>query len=86
MSSQSLDKGNKWVKENLESIDFVIILDQKGASFDVCMQQSWKFYIVMKSRRYFKMISCKGMDEFFQGTGSLKTFMIEMKDQRLQQK
>ncbi len=84
MSSWSLDKGNKWVEENLESIDFAMSLDQEGASFDICMQQSWKFYIIMKSRRYLKMISRKGMDELFQGTRSLKAFMIELKDQRLQ--
>jgi hypothetical protein len=38
MSSWSLDKGNKWVEENLESIDFAMSLDQEGASFDICMQ------------------------------------------------
>ncbi len=67
MSSWSLNKGNKWVKENLESIDFAMSLGQEQASFDLCMQQSWKFYIVMKSRRYLKMISRKGMDELFLG-------------------
>jgi hypothetical protein len=38
MSSWSLDKGNKWVKENLESIDFAMSLGQEQASFDLCMQ------------------------------------------------
>jgi hypothetical protein len=38
MSSWSLDKGNKWVKENLESIDSAMILSQERTSFDLCMQ------------------------------------------------
>jgi hypothetical protein len=38
MSSYSLDQGNKWVKENLENIDFAMSLDQEGASIDICMQ------------------------------------------------
>jgi hypothetical protein len=38
MSSWSLDKGNKWVKENLENIDFAMSLDKEGISFDICIQ------------------------------------------------
>ncbi len=38
MLNWNLNLENKWVKEKLKDIDFVMGIDQEGASFDMYMQ------------------------------------------------